>query len=129
MKISESYRDGILVVGFDGDSDAWSVPGVRERLVELLTNASGVVVFDLSHAEGIDDGGVSLLCDCKRRLVARGQDLIIGGEQEALKAPLRKAHLIGSISAASIDEAITMASPTMDIDPSSLLNDLDDEEL
>ena len=87
-------------------------------------------MFDLSMVNEVDEGGLALLRSVHSQLQARGLTLILAGAQGAAADSLREANLSTSISmATTVDQAVTMAAPTLEIDPSSLLSELGGEEL
>ncbi len=130
MKITQSYRDEVLVVGFEGNLTTWDQLEVGQQLRSTIEEAKGIVVFDLSEVREIDDCGISLLRESNQQLGSRGLNLILAGAKDTAADALREAKVSSQISmATTIDQAVTMAAPTVEIDPTSLLGELDGEEL
>lgn len=130
MKISDSNRDEVLVIAFEGNLATWDLLEVGPTLKNLISGANGVVVFDLSEVNAVDAGGVSLLLAAHSQLGKRGLNLILAGAKGTAADALRAANMSTSVSMAmTVDQAVTMGAPTLEIDPSSLLSELDGEEL
>lgn len=130
MKISDSKRDEVLVIGFEGSLTAWDLLEVGPQLRSLIASAASVVVFDLSGVNDVDAGGMSLLRTVHSQLGERGLNLILAGAKGAAADALREEKMSMQISmATTVDQAVTMAAPTVEIDPSSLLEELGGEEL
>lgn len=130
MKIRDSKRDEVLIVAFEGNLTTWDLLEVGPTLQNLISSATGVVVFDMSEVNEVDSGGTSLLLAAHSQLGKRGLNLILAGAKGAAADALREAQMSTRISmATTVDQAVTMAAPTLEIDPSSLLNELGDVEL
>ena len=130
VKIRESKRDEVLVIAFEGNLTTWDLLEVGPTLHNLISGATGVVVFDLSEVNEVDAGGISLLLAAHSQLGKRGLNLILAGAKGAAADALREAKMSTRISLAmTVDQAFTMAAPTLEIDPSSLLSELGDVEL
>ena len=87
-------------------------------------------MFDMSEVNEVDSGGISLLLAAHSKLGERGLNLILAGAKGAAADALREANMSTRISlATTVDQAFTMTTPTLEIDPSSLLSELGDVEL
>jgi hypothetical protein len=53
VKISDSKRDEVLVIGFEGNLATWDLLEVGPQLSSLISGAAGVVVFDLSMVKEV----------------------------------------------------------------------------
>lgn len=130
MKITQSQREEVLVVSFEGNLTTWEQLEIGQQLKEAIDGAKGVVVFDLSEVKELDDCGIGLLRESNRQLGTRGLNLILAGARATAADALREANISSQIAMAlSVDQAVTMAAPTVEIDPSSLLDELNGEEL
>ena len=61
VKISDSKRDEVLVIGFEGSLTTWDLLEVGPQLRSLIASAASVVVFDLSGVDDVGAGGISML--------------------------------------------------------------------
>lgn len=130
MKITQSHREEVLVIGLEGNLTTWEQLEIGQQLKEAIDGAKGVVVFDLSEVKELDDCGIGLLRESNLQLGSRGLNLILAGARATAADALRNANISSQIAmATSVDQAVTMAAPTVEIDPSSLLDELNGEEL
>lgn len=130
MKITQSHREEVLVIGFEGNLTTWEQLEIGQQLKEAIDGAKGVVVFDLTEVKELDDCGIGLLRESDRQLGSRGLNLILAGARATAADALRDANISSQIAmATSVDQAVTMAAPTVEIDPSSLLDELNGEDL
>ncbi len=63
---------GSTVVRLDGDLGIAAAPALRERLIEVLTPGTQLVIVDLSRVQSCDPAGLAVLIGTQRRARERG---------------------------------------------------------
>lgn len=130
MKISDSRHQQLVVVAFEGRFDTWDLLEVGPQIRDLISSAQDFVAFELSQVSAIDAGGMSLILECQRQLRDRGLDLILVGAKGGTADSLQAAQVGDRINiTTNVDLAVSMVASTIAIDPSSLLSEMDGEEL
>jgi anti-anti-sigma factor len=65
------HRDAVSIAHISGEVEITNAAGLRERLLEAVSNDDLGLIVDLSEARFIDSVGVSLLFELAERLTAR----------------------------------------------------------
>lgn len=124
MRLAHSIQHEVLVIRLEGSLAAWEILEIGTQLKDLITNANNMVVMDLTQVDQIDAAGIGVLTECHRRLTERGSNLLLAGAKGPAANAIRMAQLSEFMQMAmTVDQAITMAAPTLEIDPDKLLDD------
>lgn len=124
MRLAHSIQHEVLVIRLEGSLSAWGILEIGTQLKDLITNASNMIVIDLTQVDQIDSAGIGVLTECHRRMIERGSNLLLAGAKGAAANAIRMAKLSEFMQLAmSVDQAVSMAAPTLEIDPDKLLDD------
>jgi len=64
-----------VVLEIGGESDVYTAPRLRERLIEMVASGDKNIVVDLARVEFLDSTGLGVLVGAHRRLRATGGSL------------------------------------------------------
>jgi anti-anti-sigma factor len=85
---------GKVVVHVHGGLDAYTAPGLKARLVDIIDNQGNrQVVLDLRRTTSIDAAGMGVLTDAQKRMSEYGGQLLISGPTRAVETQLRSLGL------------------------------------
>jgi anti-anti-sigma factor len=73
--VTEERHGGLPIAVVDGEIDASNAAEIADRLRELLTNRSAVLVVDLTRTTYLDSAGINLLFELGTELHDRQQGL------------------------------------------------------
>ncbi|HLI38932.1 MAG TPA: STAS domain-containing protein [Streptosporangiaceae bacterium] len=89
LELSERAVDGCAVVELRGELDLSSAPGLRERLLAILTEQSVSLIIDLSGLQFMDSTGLTVLLSTERRAKLLGGALVLAAPQKIVAKVLR----------------------------------------
>lgn len=98
----------VEVVSFSGTLDAWSEPGVRAGLKEVLDRGRSRLVLDLGELRRIDSSGLSALLSVLKAARSAGGDVVLLSPSAAVVSVLRLTRLDRVLEAFD-DEASAIA--------------------
>lgn len=83
----------VEVVSLSGTLDAWSEPGVRAELREILEKGRSRLVLDLSSLRRIDSTGLSALLSVLKAARGAGGDVVLLSPSASVVSVLRLTRL------------------------------------
>ena len=107
MELEHEKRGDVLIIKvLGGRLDAYCAQDFKKQVVQLLEDASNVVV-SLENVSFVDSSGLGALLSCLREANKRGGDMKIAGTQPPVRAmfELTRMHRVFEIYN-SIDEAV-----------------------
>jgi anti-sigma B factor antagonist len=75
LRTDVSSLDGWTVVSVYGELDVASAPALRERLIELVSGGSHLLVLDLEGLDFLDSTGLGAIISALKRARTNGGDL------------------------------------------------------
>jgi anti-sigma B factor antagonist len=72
----------------EGDIELFTLPQVRERIIEVLSSGAATLVLDLGEVSFMDSLGVGLLVATHKRLRNQGGGLVVARASEAVRRRL-----------------------------------------
>ncbi|QFT87359.1 Anti-sigma-B factor antagonist [Bacillus sp. THAF10] len=83
IQIKEELNETRIVL--EGEIDAYTAPKVKEKVVPLIENYSGEVVFDLSHVHYMDSTGLGMFVGFFKTVKANNGIFRLEGLSDRLK--------------------------------------------
>lgn len=74
LSVTVRSERGVAIAAVTGDIDMSTVPGLRERLIELAESGQPLII-DLNRVTFIDSAGLGALVGTSRRAAERGSSL------------------------------------------------------
>jgi anti-sigma B factor antagonist len=84
---------GIDVVSVVGSLDLQSVPRIKDLVLDLSRCTQPVLVLDLNQVDLLDSQGIAAIVTTRRRVAARGGELVLACRQPHLLKLLRISRL------------------------------------
>jgi anti-anti-sigma factor len=84
MELSKYLRDGVTVIGLDGDLDSGTAPRTQGGLEELLPD-NGTAVLDLSGMSYMSSAGLRVLLLAHRQAKRTGVSLMLAGIPDGVR--------------------------------------------
>ena len=90
----ERPRATVAVVRATGEVDATTVPVLRSRLADAVSDTTRDVALDLAGVEFMGSSGLSMLVEAQRAATARGGVLRLAAPSRAVLRPLELTGLL-----------------------------------
>ena len=81
------------IISLRGALDIEAAPALRERLIDVVHRAAGLLVLDLSHVPSCDPSGLAVLIGTQRRARLRGITMCLIAPSPAVAKVLRSTGL------------------------------------
>ncbi|HVX16675.1 MAG TPA: STAS domain-containing protein [Acidimicrobiales bacterium] len=108
LGLDVTHRDGWAVLAVSGEVDVATAPGLRERLVGLVSEGHHQIVVDLEAVEFLDSTGLGVLVGALKRVRTQGGELALVCTQQRV---LKVFEITGLTQVfpihPSVDEAVT----------------------